>query len=141
MQIAGARVVAEPGPRRHDIMNVGFRQIAHRRPAPQERLVIGLYRRHRGLLQHDLAQPDMIRIGGLSGPGAPRQAPPMPVVPGQQRFGHFRAMRGFHGAATIDSRPMTKKSTPPEPPAKPEPKPRRNYMVALSAEVPAIAKA
>ena len=26
-------------------------------------------------------------------------------------------------------------------PAKPEPKPRRNYMVALSAEVPAIAKA
>ncbi len=40
---------------------------------------------------------------------------------------------------------MTKKPKPPEPPkaepAKPEPKPRRNYMVALSAEVPAIAKA
>jgi hypothetical protein len=34
---------------------------------------------------------------------------------------------------------MTKKPKPPEP-AKPEPKPRRNYMVALSAEVPAIAK-
>ena len=36
---------------------------------------------------------------------------------------------------------MTKKPAPPEPAAKPEPKPRRNYMVALSAEVPAIAKA
>ncbi len=34
---------------------------------------------------------------------------------------------------------MTKKPKPTEP-AKPEPKPRRNYMVALAAEVPAIAK-
>jgi hypothetical protein len=34
---------------------------------------------------------------------------------------------------------MSKKPTPPEP-AKPEPKPRRNYMVALSVEVPALAK-
>jgi hypothetical protein len=34
---------------------------------------------------------------------------------------------------------MSKKPTPAEP-AKPEPKPRRNYMVALSAEVPSIAK-
>lgn len=36
---------------------------------------------------------------------------------------------------------MSKKPKPPEPAAKPEPKPRRNYMVALSTEVPAIAKA
>ena len=39
---------------------------------------------------------------------------------------------------------MTKKPKPPRDskaePAKPEPKPRRNYMVALSAEVPAIAR-
>src|SRR5262245_8438009 len=53
-------------------------------------------------------------------------------------------MRGFHGAATIDSRAMTKKPKQAEPKkpeaAKPEPKPRRNYMVALAAEVPAIAK-
>ena len=39
---------------------------------------------------------------------------------------------------------MTRKPKPPEAakaaPAKPEPKPRRNYMVALSAEVPGIAK-
>jgi len=37
---------------------------------------------------------------------------------------------------------MSKKPKPPETrqPAEPEPKPRRNYMVALSAEVPAIAK-
>ena len=35
---------------------------------------------------------------------------------------------------------MSKKPAPAEP-AKPEPKPRRNYMVALSVEVPAIAKA
>ncbi|WP_162916667.1 DUF721 domain-containing protein [Dongia deserti] len=34
---------------------------------------------------------------------------------------------------------MTKKPKPTEP-VKPEPKPRRNYMVALSVEVPAIAK-
>ena len=34
---------------------------------------------------------------------------------------------------------MSKKPKPTEP-AKPEPKPRRSYMVALSAEVPAIAK-
>jgi hypothetical protein len=34
---------------------------------------------------------------------------------------------------------MSKKPKPTEP-AKPEPKPRRNYMVALSAEVPALAK-
>ena len=39
---------------------------------------------------------------------------------------------------------MTRKPKPPGDskiePAKPEPKPRRNYMVALSAEVPAIAR-
>jgi hypothetical protein len=41
---------------------------------------------------------------------------------------------------TIDSESMSKKPTPAEP-QKAEPKPRRNYMVALSVEVPAIAKA
>lgn len=45
---------------------------------------------------------------------------------------------------TIDSDAMTKKPKPPQDPkvgpAKPAPKPRRNYMVALSAEVPGIAK-
>jgi hypothetical protein len=41
---------------------------------------------------------------------------------------------------TIDWPRMSKKPTPAAS-AKPEPKPRRNYMVALAAEVPAIAKA
>src|SRR5262245_45580355 len=144
MQIAGPRVVAEPGPRREDVVEIRFREIDDGRPAPEEGLVIGLHRRHGGLLQHDLAQPDMVRIGGLPRLRPPRQAAPMPVVPGQQCSGHFRAMRGFHGAATIDSESMSKKPKQPEaakPEPQKEPRPRRNYMVALSAEVPAIAKA
>lgn len=48
-------------------------------------------------------------------------------------------MQGFAGkhGETIDFPAMTKKPAP----ARPEPKPRRNYMAALSVEVPGIAKA
>src|SRR5262249_44348649 len=39
---------------------------------------------HRGLLQHDLGQPDPIRIRLFAAPRAPRQDAGVPVVPGKQ---------------------------------------------------------
>ena len=54
------------------------------RKAVEEALVERLDRRDRRLLQHDLGQPDPIGIGGLAGPGAPRQVAPVAVVPGEK---------------------------------------------------------
>ncbi len=55
--------------------------------AVEEAQVEGLDRRHRGLLQHDLGQPDPIGIGDLPRLGAPRQDPPVAIVPGEQIVG------------------------------------------------------
>ena len=84
MQVARAGVVAEPGPEFEHVVELGRGQITRRRPARQEPLIIGRDRFDRGLLQHDLGQPDAVRIGCLAGQCAPRQATAMTVIPGEQ---------------------------------------------------------
>ncbi len=69
MQIAGAGVIAEPGPGFEHIVERRRRQRAQIGPARQETRVIGRDGLDRGLLQHDFGEPDAIRIGAL-GPAA-----------------------------------------------------------------------
>jgi hypothetical protein len=38
----------------------------------------------RRLLQHDLGDPDAVRVAALARPSAPRQVAPVPVIPGEQ---------------------------------------------------------
>ena len=85
MQVARPRVVAEARPGPQHLLERRRRQLLDRRPALEEPRVIGRDRLHRGLLQHDLGQPDPVRIGRLARPRAPRQHAAMPVVPGEQR--------------------------------------------------------
>src|SRR5205823_8026963 len=81
MQVAGARVITEPLPElqylvercRGEHRNVG--------PACHESVEIWADSRYRRLLQHDLAEPDAVRVGPDAGGGAPRQRPAVAVVP------------------------------------------------------------
>ena len=66
MQVAGARVIAEPGPCAQHVVERRRRQRVDRRPARQESRVIRRDRLDGGLLQHDLGQPDPIRVGPLA---------------------------------------------------------------------------
>ena len=61
VQIAGAAVVAKPRPGGEDVIQGRFGQRLHRRPAGEERLVVGDDRLDGRLLQHDLRQPDARR--------------------------------------------------------------------------------
>src|SRR6266702_2109996 len=65
------------------------------------------HRQHRGLLQHDFRQPDLIRIGAFSFWRAPRQHPAVDIVPGEQaqtQFGLF-AFRWRRHTATMARTP------------------------------------
>ena len=67
MQIAGARVVAEPGPQPQHVVERRRRERLHVRPALDEAREIRRHRPHGGLLQHDLGEPHPVRVGGLAG--------------------------------------------------------------------------
>ncbi len=73
-------------------------------------------RRHRRLLQHDLAEPDAIGIRALAAPRPPRQVAAVPVIPVEQKLRQLAKLhRGFgtlrdclasgtgHGSATRPS--------------------------------------
>ena len=87
MEVAGARVIAEPGPQLEHVLDVGLRQRRHGREPRHEPRVIGRNRRHGGLLQHDLGKPHPIGIGGLARRCPPRQGAAMAVIPGEQGGG------------------------------------------------------
>ncbi len=70
MQVAGARVVAEPGPEPQHVVERRRRQRADVRPAREEAREIGPDRLHGGLLQHDFGQPDPVGI--VASPGLAR---------------------------------------------------------------------
>ncbi len=53
-------------------------------PTIYETLVIGTDGNDRRLLQHDLAEPDVVGLGWRAGGAAPRQIAPLAVVPGKQ---------------------------------------------------------
>ena len=87
VQVSRAGVIAEPGPGLEHVVERRRRQRLHIRPARQEFRVIRPDRLHGGLLQHDLRQPHVVRVGPLARRGTPRQMAAMPVVPGEQRRG------------------------------------------------------
>src|SRR5262245_59731808 len=84
MKIPRPRVVAEPGPRPADLVQLGRGEARHIRPTLEESAVIGRDRRNGGLLKHDLVEPDAIGIGRFARLGAPGKVAPMRVVPGEQ---------------------------------------------------------
>jgi len=63
------------------------RQFLHVAPARQKTAVIGRDGSNGRLLQHDLGEPDAVRISPLAGRYAPRQFPAMTIVPCKQEGG------------------------------------------------------
>jgi hypothetical protein len=61
-QVARARVVAEPGPRGEHVVERCGGERAHRRKLRHPPLPVRDHGRHARLLQHDLADPDRVRI-------------------------------------------------------------------------------
>ena len=92
MQMPRARVIAEPGPQLEHVLERGCRERAHVRPARGKAREIRRDRLRRGLLQHDLGEPNPIRVGPLARHGAPRQRATVAVVPGQE-IGRARMAR------------------------------------------------
>jgi hypothetical protein len=69
VQVAGAAVVAEPGPVGEHVVEGRVGEALHRREAPHPALPVGDDRGDPRLLQHDLRDPDRVRVPAL----APRQ--------------------------------------------------------------------
>ena len=98
VQIARPGVIAKAGPSRHHSVARRRGQGLDGRPAAQEIAKIGCHRHHGGLLQHDFAEPNVIRIGqGRARRGAPRQPPGMGIVPSQQQIAGRLARMCFAG--------------------------------------------
>lgn len=76
VQIAGARVVAEPRPVREHVIERRLGERPHRRKPPQPPLPVRDHRRDPRLLQHDLGHPDRVRVPRPP----PRQVPPRPRI-------------------------------------------------------------
>ena len=92
MEVARTGVVAKAGPSLHDLVARSVGERRHVRPAGDEGIEIGLHRRDRRLLQHDLGEPHPIGIGPdaarpFGRPEAPGQLARMAVVPGKERSG------------------------------------------------------
>ena len=68
MQVAGAGVVAEPGPQGQHRIERALGQVRQGREAGHEALEVGDDHRHLGLLEHDLGDPDPVG-GGVALPG------------------------------------------------------------------------
>jgi len=64
VQVARARVVAQPGPRREHVVERRLREGADAREARHPALPVRDHRRDPRLLQHDLADPDRVGIAG-----------------------------------------------------------------------------
>ena len=90
-QVAGPRIVSQAAPQREHFLFRRRRQRLHRGKALQEPPVIRNHRLRAGLLQHDLRDPDAIRIAGRR-QGRSRRAP----VPASEL--HVRARRSFEDA-------------------------------------------
>ncbi len=84
VQIARARVVAEPGPGLEHVVERGCGQRLHVRPACDETAEVRRHGRHRGLLQHDFRQPNPVGIRGRTATGAPGQIATVKVIPVEQ---------------------------------------------------------
>jgi len=95
MQIAGARVITEPLPEMQHLVERGRGQCANIGKTRHESVKIASDRDDGGLLQHDLAKPDAVGIGGLARQRPPGQVAAVPVVPDEQRGRIGPARSGF----------------------------------------------
>ncbi len=112
-------IIAEPGPLLHDRLRRRGGQRGDIRPALAKSLEIGLYRRDRRLLEHDLREPDEIRIGGGARQGPPGQNAAMAIIPGEQRscrrFRAQAAKRPFCGLSEASVSSINGRLPPPSP--------------------------
>ena len=83
-QVARPGVVSEALPGVQHLVGGGGGQRRDVGPAGQEVVVVGDDRRHACLLEHDLAEPYAIGVGGGAGRRPPWQRAPVAVVPSQQ---------------------------------------------------------
>jgi len=81
MQVAGARVVAEAGPRGEDVVERRLGERRDGREPGHPALPVRDHRRDPGLLQHDLADPDRVGVAG---------APPRQVALDLREVTHHR---------------------------------------------------
>ncbi len=82
VQIPAARIIAKPGPQpQHRIQGCRAQRLDGGIRSEEFR-VIRDHGGDLGLLQHDLGEPDMVRIGGLPRGGAPGQMAAMGGIPG-----------------------------------------------------------
>ena len=101
-QVSRPRIIAEPLPGMQHPVRIGGRQVLDQRPLGQEGQEVGFGRGHRGLLQHDLAQPT---------PGRGRGFPPAPPAHGRsRRWRSYQSSKrltlGVSGAAVIKESPV-----------------------------------
>jgi hypothetical protein len=99
LEIARARIIAEPGPCLHDIFGRCCRQRLDIRPFLDKGAEIGLHRFDRGLLQHDFGKPDPVGIGPRATSqrarrDAPRQVAVMRIIPIKQAGRDLAAIPG-----------------------------------------------
>ena len=85
MQVPGAGVIAQSLPGMQHRVQVRRRQVFNMWPAVEEFPIIGRYRRRGSLLQHDFADPDVIRLGLLAGLCAPREFAAVTIIPVEQK--------------------------------------------------------
>ena len=83
MEIAGAGVVAQPRPLGEDALRSRPGERGHVREAGEERLVPRPHGLHRGLLEHDLGDPDAIGVANA----APGEAALLAIEPVEQPRG------------------------------------------------------
>ena len=84
VQVPRPRVIAKPGPQAQHRVQIGGGERLDRGKPAYEGFIIGYDGGDGRLLQHDLAEPDPVRIGRPPRDGAPGQVAAMTVVPGEQ---------------------------------------------------------
>jgi hypothetical protein len=89
VQVARARVVAEPGPRREHVVERRGGERVHRREPRHPPIPVRDHGRDPGLLQHDLADPDRVRVARP----APWQITARPAVPRDERARDLAGLR------------------------------------------------
>src|SRR5262245_60197826 len=118
VQVAGAAVVAESGPRCEDVVQARGRQVRDGRVGVQKALEVGDDRADRGLLQHDLGDPDPVRIARAP----PREIAAVAPVPRDETAGEGAGglrtgghSGDYNNRMPKDGEPAKKESGAPDP--------------------------
>ena len=93
VQVAGARIIAEPGEGPHHLFERRGGEVFDARPQRDEALEIGDRRPRHGLLQQNFGQPDAIGVGALAGRRPPGKTPPVAIPPGEDAARRLDGLR------------------------------------------------